>query len=1005
MVRKLSSLAVLLCALFGFSSTLGLAQATADFSFAPQQPGMCAMVTFTATVTSGDRDWYIRYEWDFNQDGIYDATGMVVTHSFGAPAGTYPVTLRLTTPRQSFDYIAKNVITQNIAPVACFAQEPAIPSAGQVVEFDASCSTDPDCQSIVAYAWDLDQDGNYDDETGISPRYAFPTAGTHVVSLRVTDNGGATGTASRTVGVLTVPPVCAFTYSPAQPTVNDEIAFTDLSHDPDGGGIVSWQWSFGDGAMSSSRNPKHQYTSGGTFTVSLLVIDNDSETSTSTQEVTVAGPTAAFTYTPTSPTTQDPVQFLDQSHDPAGQMRSWSWNIGDGTSAGSVQNPIHTFSRRGIYRVHLTVTGDSGTVSAFRDIQVRNAPPLAAFTFSPALPKVGQMVTFGAGGSSDPDGTISLVEWDFDNDGQTDATGSTVTWSFTSVGAKPVTLKVTDDAGDPSYATKVVPVTATPPVADFTYAPTSPLTGETVVFDASASKDPDGTIILYEWDLNKDGKTDATGMTISHAFPTAGAYPVTLVVTDNDGAIAAVTKAIPVQVGGTGGDNRPPVADFKFTPAEPQVRDVVSFKATGSSDPDGQIVLYEWDFDGDRVYDATGPEVAHAYDTGGAKIVTLRITDDDGALGYRSQVVPVIFQRPTADFTYTPSQPRKGALVTFDASSSRVLTGSGRIDFYEWDFNRDGRPEATGKTVNYVFDVGGAVPVTLKVTDDKGGTDVVTKTVTVTINQPPIATFTFSPPNPTTADTITFTDASTDVGGSVVTWLWEFGDGATSTVQTPTHKYATGGTKAVKLTVTDNDGATATVTKSLVVTVVQNVAPVANFSFTPLVPQVNQEVQFGDLSTDSDGTVTGWAWSFGDGGASTAKNPTHAYSAAGTYSVALTVTDNGGATSAVVTNRVTVGQGGGEIATHSYPNPAKTQATLVFYVPEGATELVVRIYDVVGRLVHEANLPAGDSTYVWDLRSGDGGDLPTGLYFYVIAGKDATGKVIKSPIFKLLIVR
>jgi hypothetical protein len=52
-----------------------------------------------------------------------------------------------------------------------------------------------------------------------------------------------------------------------------------------------------------------------------------------------------------------------------------------------------------------------------------------------------------------------------------------------------------------------------------------------------------------------------------------------------------------------------------------------------------------------------------------------------------------------------------------------------------------------------------------------------------------------------------------------------------------------------------------------------------------------------------------------------------------------------------------------------------------------------------------ANLPAGDSTYVWDLRSGDGADLPTGLYFYVIAGKDATGKVIKSPVFKLLIVR
>jgi len=572
------------------------------------------------------------------------------------------------------------------------------------------------------------------------------------------------------------------------------------------------------------------------------VIDNDGASDTISQIVTVLGPSAAFTYTPTNPTTQNWVQFFDQSTDPTGDIISWSWDFGD-SGVSSEQNPDHKFATPGTYRVNLTITNDSDpavTVSTYRDITVRNAPPVANFTFAPPQPKIGEMVTFGAGGSSDPDGLIVMFEWDFNNDGLTDATGSTVTYSFGTVGARPVTLKVTDDDGASSYTTKVVPVQATAPTAAFTFTPLAPNTGQVVSFDASGSADPDGTIILYEWDFDNDGVTDATGMAATHSFPTAGVYPVTLVVTDNDGAIDAETKGVPVQMGGTGGANQPPVANFDFEPADPpevNLNEVVNFRADGCSDPDGTIAAYDWDFDNNGIYDATGMNVSRIFHTGGAKIVTLRVTDNDGAAGFKTRVVAVEFIRPAANFVFEPTEPREGQVVSFDGSSSS--DADGRIEFYEWDFDNDGVVDATGMSVNHVFASGGGKPVTLKVTDNDGVTDFITKTVPVQANNPPVADFTYTPASPTTDDTVVFTDASTDADGTIVAWLWEFGDdGATSSVQTPSHKYAAANTYDVKLTVTDNEGTSTDVTKQVIVGVPTNIPPVANFNFSPAVPQL-----------------------------------------------------------------------------------------------------------------------------------------------------------------------
>ena len=168
------------------------------------------------------------------------------------------------------------------------------------------------------------------------------------------------------------------------------------------------------------------------------------------------------------------------------------------------------------------------------------------------------------------------------------------------------------------------------PDARFSFQPSEPKTGEVVSFDASASSDPDGSIARYEWDLDGDGSFETDGgssPTTSHSFADDGTYAVGLRVTDDGGGTDTATQEVTVA-------NRPPVAAITFSPPSPKPRQTVTFDASGSTDPDGQIVAYRWDLDGDGSFETdTGstPHANRAFDLPGGYTVSVRVTDDDGA--------------------------------------------------------------------------------------------------------------------------------------------------------------------------------------------------------------------------------------------------------------------------------------------------------------------------------------------------------------------------------------
>ncbi len=335
----------------------------------------------------------------------------------------------------------------------------------------------------------------------------------------------------------------------------------------------------------------------------------------------------------------------------------------------------------------------------------------------------------------------------------------------------------------------------------------------------------------------------------------------------------------------SGGGNLAPVAGFNTATSGL----TATFTDT-SSDTDGSIASRVWAFGDGTTSTATNP--VKTYSAAGTYNVKLTVTDNQGATDELTKPVTVSAanQPPVASFNFSAS----GLTVTFTDASTDA---DGSIASRAWTFG-DGSTSSAQNPVK-TYSAAGSYTVGLTVTDNQGATHSTTRTVTVAAaNQPPVANFNFSANNLQVA----FTDLSTDADGSIVSRQWNFGDGTSSTAQNPSKTYASPGSYNVSLTVTDDKGASNSFSRVVEVSDQPvNVPPAANFSFTVSGLTAN----FTDSSTDSDGSITARSWKFGDGSTSTAQNPAKTYSAAGTYNVELTVTDNRGATN-LISKPVTV---------------------------------------------------------------------------------------------------
>jgi YD repeat-containing protein len=623
----------------------------------PTQTGDTA--NFDASASSDPDGTIAKYEWDLDGNGSYETdTGATATASQAyATPGNRTIGLRVTDGNGATATTTQPVTIQNRAPAASFTATPNPAVTGEAVAFNASASSDPD-GTVAKYEWDLDGNGSYETNTGATATAGktYAAQGNVSVGLRVTDDNGATATTTQPVTIQNHAPAASFTTTPNPASTGATVSFNgSASSDPDGT-IAKYEWDLdGNGSYETSTGAtattSRSYATAGSQTVELRVTDNQGATATTTRTVTIQNrvPAASFTATPSTAPSGTAVAFNGSaSSDPDGTIAKYEWDLdGNGsyeTNTGATATASTIYATPGNRTVGLRVTDNEGaTATTTRTVTVQNRVPTASITATPNPVVSGASVTFNGSASSDPDGTIAKYEWDLDANGSYEtSTGATATASTTyaTPGNRTVGLRVTDNSGGTATKSVALTVQNRAPTASFTATPNPAVVNATVSFNGSASKDPDGTVAKYEWDLDANGSYEtSTGATATttKTYATIGARTIGLRVTDNSGATATTTQTVTIQ-------NSPPTASFTVSPSPATAGATVTFNGSGSTDSGGSVSKYEWDFDGNGSYETSTGATAtttRSFPTATTLTIGLRVTDNEGATGTTTRSLTV----------------------------------------------------------------------------------------------------------------------------------------------------------------------------------------------------------------------------------------------------------------------------------------------------------------------------------------------------------------------------
>ena len=561
-------------------------------------------------------------------------------------------------------------------------------------------------------------------------------------------------------------------------------------------------------------------------------------------------PVANFSGNPTSGTEPLGVMFTDLS---SNSPTSWDWTFGDGSTS-TAQNPSHDYSA-GTYTVSLEANNAEGSDTETKNNYISvsaGQPPVADFSGSPTTGNAPLDVDFTDASSNSP----TSWSWTF-GDGST-STAQNPSHTYASQGDYTVALEATNQYGsDTETKTDYISVTqGQPPVADFVGNPTSGSAPLSVSFTDQSTNSPTS----WSWTFG-DGST-STAQNPSHDYA-VGTYTVALEATNQYGSDTETkTDYISASAGGTEtifSDD----FETEFTGWNP-----ISYASWYTGDPKNgtHSVHLAKDASIDRTISTVGYQNINVSFYLGAEGLDEDGAENAQALWYDGTDWTVLKQINWND----PENDNQ--LHYFEYSLPAGANDNANFGLM-FKINADSK----NKDHAYVDDV--------LVEGDTGGP------------MPPVADFIGSPTSGEAPLTVNFTDQSSN---SPTAWSWTFGDGGSSTAQNPSHDYAAG-TYTVSLEATNAAGSDTETRTDYISVSEPPQPPVADFVGNPTSGTAPLTVNFTDQSSNSP---TSWDWTFGDGGSSTAQNPSHDY-AAGTYTVSLEATNAGGSDTETKTDYIT----------------------------------------------------------------------------------------------------
>jgi len=647
-------------------------------------------------------------------------------------------------------------------PIAQFSASyayPVVPT--QVIFKDYSQGSTP-----MTYLWDF---GDGQTSTDQNPTHNYIKQGLYTVSLTVTNVYGSNTAVKNNYIAIGVSPIANFIATPTSGTAPLNVKFTDLS----GGEATSWLWNFGDGQTSTDQNPMHTYYAGGAYTVILTVTNGfGSSYAIKDQYIMVAGQLQSkFIANPTQGPAPLSVLFSDQS---VGAPTTWNWDFGDGTTS-TTQDPAHTFTSAGVYAVKLTVSKGSMSDSSSQIIDAGGVP-LTDFVAAPTQTNVMNPIQFTDHSTNSP------TSWSWNFGDTATSTVQNPTHSYQLKGLYTVILTATNSNGQNSI-TKVNYINVgLAPVADFRPV-INPAQITNIPMMVSFVDQSINTPTSWAWDFG-DGST-STDQNPSHLYQQAGTYTVTLVATNAFGSNTKVKSNL-IDVGNN------IAVDFAADHTTVGVGQLVTFTDLSTNSPNNWV----WEFGDGTIGMGSNPN--HVYTAVGVYSVTLTASNPTMTNSLTKSHYITVLNLPRANFAASPTRGGAPLAVTFTDQSTGTPTS------WTWDFG-DGST-STNQNPVHTYNQLGTYTVTLTVANNNGS-DTTTKTNYIVVTLAPVADFTVDQRIGNAPFIVQFRDLSTN---NPTSWFWQFGDGTTSTVQSPRHVYAYIGAYNVSLTVTNQYGSDTT---------------------------------------------------------------------------------------------------------------------------------------------------------------------------------------------------
>ncbi|MEP6747256.1 MAG: PKD domain-containing protein [Bacteroidota bacterium] len=628
----------------------------------------------------------------------------------------------------------------------------------------------------ATYQWDF---GNGNTSASFNAGAVYKDEKDYTVTLTVQEDGKVS-VKSKTISVYAKPVVNDFTVSPVKGCLPVNTTFTATAA-PGSGSLTGYLWDFGDGNTQQgfSASQQHIYSVAQKATVSLTVTNSFGCTNTlQKKDIVEIIPSigASFIASQTILCREtDAVQFINNSFGPG--VLSYLWDFGDGTTS-TAKAPSHSFNKKGIYTVTLTVTSSEGCVISSRQAGYINVASFSSDFSVPPLICKGSYVTFN--GNSTP--YTNTSNWEVDG-APAYYYSSYFNYAFNTIGSH--TIKLKNIFGTcPDSAVKTISVKDVPYPNGFL---------DTILSNCGAPaavhfKDTTAGAVKWEWNFNSNynyNAIDAVTQSAAYTYTSDGGYYALLKVTNADGCFASTSKYIGI------------TRSHAYITANGTTADCGPIKLTFTATSPDQITSYSWNF-GDASY-STAQQPEHLFSNPGNYSVTLTYTNSYGCTETVSYGVVRVYGKPTADFTASSTTICGNTPVLFTA-----VQPASEINYY-WYFGDSNYPEydySTGGT-SHQYNYDSAYTVTLIVSNGGGCRDTVTKKDYIKILPP----FPHIASSTNTCDgtrgLVTFTQDSK----KGETFNWDFGDGNTLALPNDqpsvAHLYTKSGYYNVVLTVTN----------------------------------------------------------------------------------------------------------------------------------------------------------------------------------------------------------